>query len=789
MLNPSMGQFIPDELKAARQWILWRREVRHGKPTKVPFDSRSGLPGSVTDPEIYLAFDRALAIALGEAFYEGIGFVVTEADPYVGVDLDNCLDESGVLEPWARPVVESLRSYTELTPSGRGLRVWIKGKLPPKGRRKGKLGPGGTGVIEFYEHERYFTVTGDRFARSSSEVLERQAELDAIHRHFWPEKEAAESARTAPGLISLSDRQICDRMFAARNGFEVQALFNGASTRHPSGSEADLALCSHLAFWCGGDVDTIDRIFRQSALSDAKWLDRPDYREATIAKALERSSFYDPNYGRHGAPGQGPARDPGGDRPPLPAGAPGPGREPGDDAADPDGAFLRTDKGNAMRLVAMHGGDLRYCHPWKSWLAWSGDRWKVDETGAVFRKAYDVLAQLHAEARAEADPDKKKRLVAWAMASEGDRKINAIVAQAKHQAEIPVMPSDFDKPPFLINCPNGTVDLKTGRLGPHVRGDLLTKRANAPFDAAATSPTWEAFLRRIMGDDVAMVDFLRRAVGYAATGSVKEHALFFLYGLGRNGKSTFLNTIQEVLGDYAITVNADLLTAKNQEDHPTGVADLQGRRFVATIEVEDGRRMAESLVKTLTGGDKIRARRMRENFFEFEPTHKLFLAANHKPVIKGTDDGIWRRIKLIPFKVQIPDAEVDKSLPDKLQAEAPGILAWVVRGCLEWQEVGLLEPEAVVEATKDYRTEMDYLGDFLEECCEVVDGFRCRSNDLYRTFCKWCTETGGHPPTKNKFGRMLTDRGFGIEKTNSLVWRLGLRVREEHLSDEPVPFF
>jgi putative DNA primase/helicase len=311
-----------------------------------------------------------------------------------------------------------------------------------------------------------------------------------------------------------------------------------------------------------------------------------------------------------------------------------------------------------------------------------------------------------------------------------------------------------------------------------VRTDHLAKRTVAPFEPNATCPLWEAFLKKIMAGDEALVAFLRRAAGYALTGEVSEHALFFLYGRGRNGKSTYLNTLQYALGDYAITVNAELLTAKSQEEHPTGVADLQGRRFVATVEVEDGKRMAEALVKKLTGGERIRARRMRQDYYEFDPTHKLLMAANHKPTVRGTDDGIWRRIKLIPFRVQIPDDEVDRSLPIKLRDEAPGILAWAVRGCLEWQAGGLNEPSAVAEATADYRAEMDILADFLSERCLVDPSVRVKAGELYRVYGEWCKDTGSHTVSMNKFGRLMTERGFLAEKSNSVAWRLGIGVRD-----------
>jgi putative DNA primase/helicase len=233
----------------------------------------------------------------------------------------------------------------------------------------------------------------------------------------------------------------------------------------------------------------------------------------------------------------------------------------------------------------------------------------------------------------------------------------------------------------------------------------------------------------------------------------------FLYGTGSNGKTTLITTVMSVLGDYGQQAAPDLLLAK-QGAHPTELADLFGARFVASVEVEDGRRFAESLVKQLTGGDKIRARRMREDFWEFDATHKVFLAANHKPVVRGTDHGIWRRIKLIPFTIKIPDAQQDKSLPKKLKAELPGILAWAVRGCSDWQREGLGEPEEVTSATEEYRSEMDVLANFIEDRCVEHEDAHAAAAQLWKAWKSWADISGEKIGTQKAFGARLTERGF-----------------------------
>jgi len=286
------------------------------------------------------------------------------------------------------------------------------------------------------------------------------------------------------------------------------------------------------------------------------------------------------------------------------------------------------------------------------------------------------------------------------------------------------------------------------------------------------------FLKRILDGESGLMTYMQRLVGYCLTGSTREHVLPFLYGSGANGKSTFVSAILDLLGtDYAIKAPAELLLARRGESHPTERADLHGKRFVACVEVDDGRRMAESLVKELTGGDRIRARRMREDFWEFSPTHKVWLAANHRPIIRGTDHGIWRRVKLIPFNVMIPEEEQDKDLPEKLKGELSGILNWAVRGCQRWLSNGLEEPTAVRSATSEYRDDMDLIGKFIKARCVVGDEHQAGATELHKAYRDWCESTGERPANQTVFGTNLTERGIGRRSTRRGIKRLGIALR------------
>ena len=448
------------------------------------------------------------------------------------------------------------------------------------------------------------------------------------------------------------------------------------------------------------------------------------------------------------------------------------------------GSLARTDTGNAERLVGRHGHDLKHVYG-LGWFVWAGTHWERDETGAVERRAKDTVRSIHEEAARVADDDERKELAKWAMASESASRLRAMISLAKSEPGIPLRVEDLDADPWLLNCENGTVDLRTGELKEHNREDLITKVAPVEYDPQAEAPTWEAFLARALPDE-SVREFVQRAVGYSLTGVVKEKVLPFLYGPKDTGKTTFVETIMGLLGDgYAQPAAPDLLLAKGGNSHPTELADLLGKRFVATVEVQQGRRLAESLIKQLTGGDRIKARFMREDFFTFRPTHKIWFAANHRPVVRGTDDAIWGRIKLVPFEVQIPESEQDKGLPEKLQAEAGGILAWAVQGCLEWQRRGNLgEPEGVQAATREYQEEMDPLADFFDEQLRFDPEAWTSKKDLQQSYKGWCEQAGQKQLDWNIVADRLKELGCVRKRRHGRHGWLGVGLREVTFQDD-----
>lgn len=429
-------------------------------------------------------------------------------------------------------------------------------------------------------------------------------------------------------------------------------------------------------------------------------------------------------------------------------------------AGAPSNATALTDLGNAERLVRDHGADLRWVESWSTWIAWDAQRWRRDDTGESMRRASATVRGLYAEAAACADPERRNEIVRHAKKSESHAAHRALLGLARTRTGVAVDVEELDADPWRLTVTNGTIDLRSGLLGAARREDLITQLAPCTFDPAATAPTWEAFLARIFGD-TELVAYVRRAVGYALTGHTSEQKLWICYGTGANGKSTFLTAILHALGSYAKQAAPEILVERDKKDpHPTEVADLKGVRWAVCTELEQGRALAEGLVKRLTGEQILKARYMRQDFFSFRATHKLWVATNHKPQVRGTDEAIWRRLVLVPFTVTIPEAERDATLLDKLTAERAGILAWAVRGCVEWQIAGLREPEVVTAATNDFRSDSDILRGFIDHACIVAPGLSAWARELYRAYEGWCSETGEHQVTQTTFGLRLKERGL-----------------------------
>lgn len=438
-----------------------------------------------------------------------------------------------------------------------------------------------------------------------------------------------------------------------------------------------------------------------------------------------------------------------------------------------------TDLGNAERLVRAYGEIFRYCSEFKKWLLWDGTRWVMDTPAGVKPLAYKTVRNMAVEAQGLTD-ERRTALIKHSLSSESKRALDAMVSLAEAVRGVPIRQSELDTNPDYLNAVNGTINLKSGLLRHHDPTDYITRRVSVEYNQFAQCPTWEKFIHRIFDGNEETMKYVQKAVGYSLTGSTEEQCIFIPHGGGMNGKSKFLEAIEYILSDYASHCSADTLMVKHTQGGASSeIARLRGARFVAAVETDEGKRMSESLVKELTGGDTITARFLFSEHFEFIPTFKMWLACNHKPVIRGTDFAIWRRIKLIPFTVTIPKEEQDKKLGEKLRAEAAGILAWAVKGCMMWREEGLNDTAEIAEATAGYKLEMDSLGTWLDSMCVIVRGAESKASVLYENYKTWAEESGEYVQSMRGFGQKLGERGFQKINKNTGVHYIGLGLKAD----------
>jgi putative DNA primase/helicase len=441
------------------------------------------------------------------------------------------------------------------------------------------------------------------------------------------------------------------------------------------------------------------------------------------------------------------------------------------------GLIQNTDTTNAFRLFAKYGTDIRYNAPWKKWLVWNGRYWELDEGYMVHDKGLKMIRGIYAELLKTADYRDRLDIERHAMQSESARRRKAFIEVASWIPDLNVKTDSLDPNPWLLNVENGTVDLKTGELREHRQEDMITKIACVTYGKNADCPIWKNFLMEIMNYNAELIRFIQTAAGWAITGDTSEQSMFILFGTGANGKSTFLNTIMNLLGDYAIATPTETFMKKSGDQITNDIARLRGTRFVTTTEAEQGRRLSEPLIKQITGNDRMTARFLYGEFFNFTPTFKIFMATNHKPVIKGTDYGIWRRIKLIPFITRIAEEKQDKHLDQKLMREGPGILNWLLEGARRWCEEGLQTPNVITSATDEYRGEMDVIGNFIRERCIQREGCSIRARKLFKCYQDWCGENNEHACSERFLGLRLKELGLGQKRAGDGRYWQGIGIR------------
>lgn len=713
---------IPTELKNLRQWVCWN-------VTKTPKNPHTGANAQSNNPSTWGTFNEALS-AVQRYRLSGVGFMF--APPYFGVDLDKCIDEVDFIDEF----VDTLGSYTEYSKSGNGIHIICKGKLPPGARRRGK--------VEMYSEGRFFIMTGNPYGeiRPIDECTEA---IKILHQKYLSEPQSTSMHRPYE-RIELEDEEVIDLARNSKSGVYFEALYSGNwQGNYNSQSEADIALCNILAFWTQRSYQQMDRIFRSSGLFRKKWDENRGgmtYGQKTLEKAIAGTT--EVYTGR---------RDVG--ETVVSARLSAPKREYKD--------FEMSDSGNGRRFAYLFGDIVRYMRNRKRWFFWDGKTWCEDNTNEVRRLADKAIQNIKDQAFACDDEDKQGQLLKHALKTASNRYKSNMIAEAEHLQGIAVSPDSFDTQSDLLNMQNGVINLRNGEIVAHSPDYYMTKIGYASCAAEGKPERWMQFLSEITSGDRELERYLQKAVGYSLTGSIREQCCFICYGNGCNGKSTFMDVITTILGQYATNMQAEsIMQKKNSSAANSDIARLKGARLVTVAEPEEGLKLNESLVKQLTSGDTITARFLFGDEFEFRPQFKLWICTNHKPVIRGTDNGIWRRIVLIPFTAQIPEEKIDRNLGYKLRKELPQIARWAVEGCMLWQQEGLQQPKCIKAATEGYRTEMDALKQFCEDCVEAVQDINyapgIKANELFEVYRRWAVDNNAFEMTSTRFGREISKR-------------------------------
>lgn len=710
---------IPKELKQLKQWVCWCGD-------KLPKNPYTGGNAQSNNKDTWADFDTACN-AVTKYNFDGIGFMF--ANGYFGVDLDKCIDNQDFIDEF----VETLQSYTEFSRSAKGIHIICKGDLP-EGRRR-------CDNVEMYQTGRYFIMTGNLYNTCYASILNCTESIKILHNKYL----YSESPKVLPKQVQkldLTDTEIIDKARNCKTGGVFNLLYSGNwEGLHSSQSEADLALCNHLAFWCQRDENQVDRIFRSSGLYRDKWDTKRGantYGQNTVAKAVSScSEVYEPKTVQNDTElalsfFRGETK-----------------------VVTPKNTYDMTDTGNAQRMRDKYKFNIKYSFVRKKWHYWTGKVWNLDNSGEIKKLADIIINDLKIEAFSQQDEDLQEEMLKFATRTASSKSKEAMIKETQHLEGIPVMPEEMDSYSDYLNCQNGIINLRNGELLPHDSNFNMTKISYSEYDINCGEPKlWLSFLKDVTGGNQELVNYLQKCIGYSLSGSIKEQCAFFLYGVGNNGKSTFLDTVSDLLGTYGSNCQPETIMMKRGEGSVnTDIARLKSSRFVTCEEPTEGVRLNEGLLKQLTGGSKVTCRFLFGDEFEYNPEFKIWVATNHKPVIRGTDVGIWRRIRLIPFEVNIAKEKVDKGLKYKLRKELPQILAWAVQGCIKWQKEGLEPPKCVEGATQDYKAEMDLLANFMESCIVVdyTSAENISANDLFAVYSKWAKENNEYEMTSRKF--------------------------------------
>lgn len=779
---------LPDELKKLDRWVNWRFEIRNGKPTKVPINPTTGGRAMSDNPATWGTFEDALLhvndVNKNGIKIEGIGFMFS-GDGILGVDIDHCKDpETGALSDEAKDIIGTIDSYTEFSQSGDGVHIICHGKLPEGRRRKGN--------VETYEVGRFFVMTGNVYDDGHCDIESRTEELAVIHSKYLASgnNNKRNSQTSAPVLLPtvshMNEDEIIGKATNAKNGYLFKSLMDGTWTgNYKSQSEADLAICNILAFWTSKDERMMDSIVRRSSIYRDKWDERRGkytYGESTIQRAIrDTTQVYTP-----GRPKQ---------KSMPPAAALPPDEELGYDQLygpvvdEPIESLLygedtTSDLGRSKIFSKKYKGKVLWCRDVRDWYVWDGQKWASGAEMYVMQLAKELVPEMiiHANkfvvaATGEEELKKAKSTYHETLKAKTERCIKSMIELAK--SDLFVNAEKFDADPFLLNCQNGVVDLRTGHILAHDSKFYLSKIARANYIPESTFKLFKSFLELITCNEKELQNYFQIVCGMAAVGKVFHEGIAIFHGGGQNGKSSFLNCISKVFGDYSCSLNPEMLMAQKDGRQPVGITKIEGKRFVTAIETEEGRRLSGTMLKQLASTDLITGREMYQKERSFQPTHTLIMATNHLPKVGSIDTGTWRRIAVVPFNANIEGKKQIKDYADLLaRTDGDSILTWIIEGARTYIENNyqIDLPEVVKNYTSEYREDEDWVSKFISECCEVGN-YEEPGKKMYETYKKWCDSTNEYGRKPGDFAQSLKAKGFEIKKKKYGNFWMGLKVK------------
>lgn len=756
---------LPEELKKEPRFVFWKLVENKGK---IPINAKTNQLAKSNDQSTWATFNECLSSPYIN-YVDGIGFML--GDGYVGIDLDNH-DNSNMRDIF-NDFYKAFKdiAYIEYSQSRKGIHLILKGKLPNGARHKGNY--------EMYDTNRYFALTGFKVNKKPITFKENNELLKEYHdkylgksKEFVFERinEVGEIEKT--NIYTLNYDSVIDK--ALKTDLKFAELYAGHfQNEYPSQSEADLALTCKLAYYLDKDISAIDDYFKRSALYREKWERKgndnvPSYKERTISHAL---SLVKETYSEKKAKLNSEENKLYTENLPLNT-----------------KTYTLDDSGNAERFYDTYKNLVRFNYENNIWMIFNGKVWEEDKEEKIKILADKLISQMKKELSKITKEENKELYLA---SIKNIKRVSntagkdAMLKEAKHL--LPTKNSDFDKEPYLFVCDNGVINLKEKKMYSfnmidHTQ-EMLSRNSPITFDPNATCPLFMGFLNDIFFQDTELIEYLQVALGYSLTAETKEQCMFQCVGSGGNGKGVLFNVLDDILGTYATTIQIETLLYKQTNGGAQASPDLarlSGARWVKTSEPSEGQKFNEGLVKQITGEDKISARFLYGTIFEFLPKFKIWIMANNRIIIRGRDDGIWRRMRIIEFNRKFNEAEQDKDLKYKLQKEYSGILNWLIEGAYKYYQYGIKTPKKVAVATEDYKKEMDVLSQFLEE--EIVftknEKDKISATKLYETYSLWATKGKEYFMSKTKFG-IEASKKLEKKRSASNMYYVGIKLKKE----------